>query len=210
MESRVSDLQMSYSDLTRMRGYHKSDLINDRQSDAIPDSKVHGANMGPTWGRQNTGGPRVGPMNLAIWDDAQKSQIPVSFLQMAVDDQQKEHPVPDYDKQPTDFDDVIEEVGPFGPFQWRIWIIGSMFELPCAICLYFFVFGAANPGWQCVASENTTMTNWTLTSSHVDNRTPLYVQNDTDVIASCADDCTRVYNPELTSIVTEVSYIQQS
>ena len=94
MESRVSDLQMSYSDLTRMRGYHKSDLINDRQSDAIPDSKVHGANMGPTWGRQNTGGPRVGPMNLAIWDDAQKSQIPVSFLQMAVDDQQKEHPVP--------------------------------------------------------------------------------------------------------------------
>ena len=23
--------------------------------------------MGPTWGRQNSGGPHVGPMNLAIW-----------------------------------------------------------------------------------------------------------------------------------------------
>ena len=31
------------------------------------DSKVHGANMGPTWGRQDPGGPHVGHMNLAIW-----------------------------------------------------------------------------------------------------------------------------------------------
>ena len=31
-----------------------------------PDSKVHGAYMGPTWGRQDPGGPYVGPMNLAI------------------------------------------------------------------------------------------------------------------------------------------------
>ena len=30
------------------------------------DSKVHGAVMGPTWGRQDPGGPHVGPMNLAI------------------------------------------------------------------------------------------------------------------------------------------------
>ena len=34
----------------------------------IPDSKVHGANMGPIWGRQDTGGPHVAHMNLAIWD----------------------------------------------------------------------------------------------------------------------------------------------
>ena len=33
-----------------------------------PDSKVHGANMGPIWGRQNPGGPYVGPMNFAIWE----------------------------------------------------------------------------------------------------------------------------------------------
>ena len=35
---------------------------------AYPDSKVHGANMGPIWGRQDPGGPHVGPMNFAIWD----------------------------------------------------------------------------------------------------------------------------------------------
>ena len=33
-----------------------------------PDSKVHGANMGPIWGQQDPGGPHVGPMSLAIWD----------------------------------------------------------------------------------------------------------------------------------------------
>ena len=32
----------------------------------FPDSKVHEAYMGPTWGRQDPGGPHVGPMNLAI------------------------------------------------------------------------------------------------------------------------------------------------
>ena len=30
-------------------------------------SKVHGANMRPIWGRQDPGGPHIGPMNLAIW-----------------------------------------------------------------------------------------------------------------------------------------------
>ena len=33
-----------------------------------PDSKVHRANMGPIWGRQEPGGTHVGPMNFAIWE----------------------------------------------------------------------------------------------------------------------------------------------
>ena len=32
----------------------------------FPDSKVHGAYMGPTWGRQDPSGSLVGPMKLAI------------------------------------------------------------------------------------------------------------------------------------------------
>ena len=31
-----------------------------------PDSNVYGANMEPTWGQQDPGGPHVGPMNFAI------------------------------------------------------------------------------------------------------------------------------------------------
>ena len=34
----------------------------------IPDSKVHGANMGPIWVLSTPDGPHVGPMNLAIRD----------------------------------------------------------------------------------------------------------------------------------------------
>ena len=42
-----------------------------RYGDAVswkcfPDSKVHGANMGPTWVLSAPDGPHVGPMNLAI------------------------------------------------------------------------------------------------------------------------------------------------
>ena len=45
-----------------------------------PDSKVHGANMGPTWVLSAPDGPHIGPMNLAIreclcsvnWTDPQK------------------------------------------------------------------------------------------------------------------------------------------
>ena len=37
---------------------------------SIPESKVHGANVGPTWGRQDPGGPHVGHMNFVIWDMA--------------------------------------------------------------------------------------------------------------------------------------------
>ena len=34
--------------------------------DSFPDSKVHEAYIGPTWGRHDLGGPHVGPMNLAL------------------------------------------------------------------------------------------------------------------------------------------------
>ena len=44
---------------------HSCDDIRPLSRD--PDSKVHGANMGPIWGRQDPGGSHVGPMNFVIW-----------------------------------------------------------------------------------------------------------------------------------------------
>ena len=43
--------------------------------DVIPDSKIHGANMGPIFGRQDPGGPNVGPMNFANWDSSISTTI---------------------------------------------------------------------------------------------------------------------------------------
>ena len=45
-----------------------------------PDSKVHGANMGPIWGRQDPGGPHVGHMNFPIWVSAMECDN-ATFLQ---------------------------------------------------------------------------------------------------------------------------------
>ena len=39
-------------------------------TNTIPDSKILGANVGPTWGHQDPGGPHDGHTNLAIWDAA--------------------------------------------------------------------------------------------------------------------------------------------
>ena len=52
-----------------------------------PASKVHGANMGPNWGRQARDGPHVGLMNFAFWDyhkisrdfDAARSRLPTAL-----------------------------------------------------------------------------------------------------------------------------------
>ena len=61
-----------------------------RQAFYSPYSKVHGANMGSTWGRQDPGGPHVGPMNFAIWESSlglhvtkNSSSVKQSFKQLA-------------------------------------------------------------------------------------------------------------------------------
>ena len=46
----------------------KRTAITHGDQTSTPESKVHGANMGPIWGRQDPGGPHVGPMNFAVWD----------------------------------------------------------------------------------------------------------------------------------------------
>ena len=43
------------------------------------DSKVHGANMGPLWGRQDPGGPHVGPMNVG----PMSCEFAVSFVMVS-------------------------------------------------------------------------------------------------------------------------------
>ena len=48
-----------------------------------PDSKVHKVNMGPIWGRQDPGGPHVGPMNFAICVEIHvvfTSKTPCTFI----------------------------------------------------------------------------------------------------------------------------------
>ena len=54
-------------DCTRVLGLKQSQVNVFVVAIGFPDSKVHGANMGLVWGRQDPGGPHVGPMNFATW-----------------------------------------------------------------------------------------------------------------------------------------------
>ena len=61
--SNLEDLRGS-----NQRGHTKRSSLGRESTDEViyPDSKVHGANMGPIWGRKDPGGPHVDPMNFVI------------------------------------------------------------------------------------------------------------------------------------------------
>ena len=44
---------------------------DDSKVDTNPYSKVHVAHMGLIWGRQDPGGPQMGHVNLATWEDSE-------------------------------------------------------------------------------------------------------------------------------------------
>ena len=54
--------------LSNRKSYCRWFQTSCRSCDVIPDNKVHGYNMGPTWVLSTPDGPHVGPMNLAIRD----------------------------------------------------------------------------------------------------------------------------------------------
>ena len=58
--------------------WHRRPLL-DNTGLADPGSSVRGANMGPIWGRQDPGGPHVGPMNVAIWGALKRPYILYEF-----------------------------------------------------------------------------------------------------------------------------------
>ena len=77
------------------RKYQHQDLFSiSRLARYYPDSKVHGANKGPIWGRQDPGGPHVCPMNFAIWVGYGKNAYPISCISWVL--AQPEYTVPDF------------------------------------------------------------------------------------------------------------------
>ena len=61
----------------------KNHIDTEHSTNNTHDSKVHGAYMGPIWGRQDPGGPHVGPMNFAIWNYSIHSGVKFYFVETA-------------------------------------------------------------------------------------------------------------------------------
>ena len=60
-----TQIQCRYSCMTLVDYHYATNPTIQRSN---PDSKAYGANMGLIWGRQDPGGPHVGPMNFTIWE----------------------------------------------------------------------------------------------------------------------------------------------
>ena len=55
----------------------------------------------------------------------------------------------------SEFEEMLEEVGTFGPFQVTIFILVSLFEMPAAWAMVLPVFTAATPMWECQKTNRT-------------------------------------------------------
>ena len=61
-------LEMFSSFLSIRRKWNADvDQIRPGDTHNAPDSKVHGANIGPIWDQQDPGGSHEGPMKFDIW-----------------------------------------------------------------------------------------------------------------------------------------------
>ena len=98
----------------------------------------------------------------------------------------------------ADFEAVLKDVGEFGPFQVRLFLLVSMFETPAAWALFLNVFAAAKPDWRCLTYDGDN-------TSHVDS----YNASVSNASAACTDSgqlCDGiVYTSDFTSIVSEVN-----
>ena len=74
-----TDITKSGSSVCEAQAAFTSSLLNSgskQKRRGTPDSKVHGAYMGPTWGRQDPGGPHVGPWSLLSTTRHPPSSLP--------------------------------------------------------------------------------------------------------------------------------------
>ena len=65
---RLIDLDIQVKLSFEVKYYPILSCPQDNSPGITPDSKVHGAIMGPIWGQQDPGGSHVVPMNIAIRD----------------------------------------------------------------------------------------------------------------------------------------------
>ena len=96
----------------------------------------------------------------------------------------------------TQFDDILDDLGSFGPFQLRLFLVVSLFETPAAWSMFLPVFVSAKPTWRCpVWSPDFGSSNTTTAANYTENTC-------TEANGICAG---IEYTSEFTSIVSEVN-----
>ena len=104
----------------------------------------------------------------------------------------------------ANFEEVLQKIGPFGKFQIILFILVSLSDILTSVSLQFFIFGAANPGYVCLADDTLSIDdiyrNGTFVAPPVNSTS--YSINECDVNGRPC--ITRIYKQDFTSIITEV------
>lgn len=108
----------------------------------------------------------------------------------------------------AEFEHIFDEVGAFGPYQVRIFILVSFFETPAAWAMLLPVFTSANPKWTCGSDDDLMLNTSTLLYSNhskSNNQTLLSTAHNATCTADniICDDA--LFEDDFTSIASEVS-----
>ena len=109
----------------------------------------------------------------------------------------------------SEFEDILEDVGSFGPFQVTVFILVSMFETPAAWAMVLPIFTVATPAWNCHINDTVATSNGNHDNgSQSGSNGSLLVDNESKCELLLAGRCDRVEHVEhFTSVITEVSYL---
>lgn len=108
------------------------------------------------------------------------------------------------------FDDVLDSIGQFGWAQFKVLLISSIFDIPMACAILFFLYGGYNPGFYCLSSQaverNMSVNDIMLMEGQDANGTVTGLWAP-DVCSINATSCSAiVFKPGYESIITEVYY----
>ena len=101
----------------------------------------------------------------------------------------------------SEYEDILNEIRPFGPYQRRVFILVSMFETPLAWAMLLPIFTSASP------SATTGHSSMNISGSVTKEAAMLNDINDSVCLQSGAVYPHVVFNDSFTSIVSEVSFI---
>ena len=104
----------------------------------------------------------------------------------------------------TNFEEILQEIGPFGKFQIVTFFLVCSSDILSSVSLQFFIFGAANPGYVCLADDTLSIDdifkNGTFVAPPVNSTS--YSINECDVNGKPC--IARIYKQGFSSIITEV------
>ena len=102
----------------------------------------------------------------------------------------------------SEFEEIIEHLGAFGPYQVRVFLLVSAFETPAAWAMLLPVFAQAKPAWECPSARDPV------------SGDDLNVTVNSTVTEHCAPDgqiCDDAnYTSDFTSIVSEVRTVHMA